>query len=104
MGLCQASYPSSGAATGLGLLMPEVWDALKYLDLPDCTVWVPVQPQGPSTADTLAPETWFFCAEWWTQAIMCFTFDFPLFGCRCEQGRTLGMKLRSIATALRDHS
>lgn len=30
MGLCQASYPSLGATTGLGLLMPEVWDALKY--------------------------------------------------------------------------
>ena len=33
-------------------------------ELPDCSVWVPVQPRGLSTEGTLAPETWFFCAEW----------------------------------------
>lgn len=84
--------------------MPEVWDALRYSDLPDCPAWVPVQPWGLSTEGTLAPGTWFFCAEWWTQAITHFTFDFPLFRCRCQQGRTLGRKLCSITTVLWDHS
>lgn len=35
---------------------------------------------------------------------MCFTFDFPLFGCSCEQGRMLGKKQHSITTVLWDHS
>lgn len=40
----------------------------------------PSMPQGLSTEGILAPETWFLCAEWWTHAIICSTFDFPLFG------------------------
>jgi len=63
--------------------MPEVWHALKYSDLPACPVWVPVQPWGLSAEGTLAPETWCCCAEWWTQATVCFTFRFPWVGCRC---------------------